>query len=143
MFKLILTKENKSMNIKLGMVMILSVVALGLNGCTKGCSTADIGCSIEKTVVSGVAPVIATQLQCSNVDAISNDLNNIIGKVGLCKQQLGNSGKLSLPGPICSMFVDLVVNNVANIAIPASWGCSASNAKGLLKDVVMMACQKL
>lgn len=118
------------------------IVALSFTGCTKGCNT-DIGCSIENTVVTGVAPVIASQLQCSNESAIEADLKNIVGKLNICKQSLDNSGKLKLPGPICSMMADLVINGVASVSIPASWGCTAANAKTLLKNVVVTACQNI
>lgn len=126
------------------LLLIFSISLLAFaSGCTKGCSTGGIGCSIEKTVVSGVGNAIASQLQCSNEAGIEADLQAIIGKLNLCKEGTVSStnGKVAIPGVVCSIFADLVINGVAGTAIPSAWGCSAANAKALLKNVVVSACQ--
>lgn len=124
------------------LVIVFSFCLMFLaTSCTNGCNSG-IGCSIEKTVVSGLSPAIANGLQCSNPAAIEADLKSVVDKLNLCKEN--DPSKLNkLPGPICSMIADLVLSGVAQIAIPSTWGCTASNAKGLLKTVIVTACTSL
>lgn len=119
--------------------MCLSMLAM--SGCTKGCSSG-IGCSIEKTIVSGITPVIASQLQCSNPDAIKADLEAIINKTGVCSAPVKSElyGQMIIPGPICEIFGELVAG-LAPKAIPSAWGCTAKDAAGLLKGVIVTACK--
>lgn len=131
------------------MKYLVLVFCLGLSvftsGCTKGCSTASVGCSIETALANGVGNAISNELQCSNTQAIQSDLLGLTGKLNLCKDNTVemDGGKPKIPGVVCSIFADLIVNGIAGTAIPASWQCSATNAKALLKGVVVGACQKI
>ncbi len=106
-----------------------------------GCTTASIGCRVEKPLVDTLTPLIATQLQCSNSAAISADLTKLVGTIGLCKPAQ-EEGK-TLPAPICSFLADMVINNLASVAVPSAWGCTAQNAKDTLKAIVMSGCSKI
>lgn len=125
------------------LLLVLSICLMGFTGCSKGCSSG-IGCTVEKTIVSGVGPAIASGLQCTNEAAIEADLTAVMSKLNICQQVQERSGKLNtLPAPICSMLANLVLNSVASVAIPSSWGCSAANAKDLLKNLIVTACTSL
>jgi hypothetical protein len=113
----------------IGILMVLSQAA-----CTSP------GCKIQESVVEGLTPVIAANLQCSNPQAIEADLNKVIGGIGLCKKTSQMKG---LPGPICQMIADLVIEGAAKIAIPSSWGCTAGNAKELLSTLIVQGCKQI
>lgn len=117
--------------------LMVGVIAFGMAffcGCTK-----NIGCALETNLVTGVTPLIASQLQCSNPTAIQADLTDMVAGLNLCRP-VQSDGKLHMPQPICSMMADLVLGGVAKVAIPNSWGCTAANAKQILKSVIVNAC---
>lgn len=109
------------------------------------CSTGSVVCSLEQTAVTGISTAIGVELQCSNVAAIKKDLDGIIAQAGICKQSSGfdAKGKMTLPSPICSIITNLVAKDLAKLAIPTTWGCTAQNATNLLGNVVMTACLAL
>jgi len=122
-------------------IAFLSVVVLmlGLAGCTK-----NPGCVIQDTIVSALAPTIATGLQCSNPAAIQTTLTGIIQKTGMCTQQAEVVAGLPTIGVEACKFVgNLVIAQVAGQAIPAEWGCTADNAKAKLADLIAQGCAKL
>lgn len=112
-------------------ILLVSVALLA------GCSS--IGCKIESSIIDGVAPMIVSGLQCSNYAAIKADLEKVIGNIGLCKK----ADMKGIPGPICQMIADMVVNSVAKVSIPASWGCSSSNAKDMLSALIVQGCKAI
>lgn len=126
---------------KLWMLVVGLVVlgAVSLTGCTKGCSIGNtVGCAVENVAASAVVPAIAAGLQCSNPDAIKGTLLLLGEKAGLCTGQQAGVGSA-----ICMSLSGLVVDSVASAGIPAAWGCTAANAKDLLKGVINQACAKI
>lgn len=115
-------------------ILFLLSAIVALQGCTSP------GCKIQESVVEGIVPVIATQLQCSNPSAIEVDLDKIVGSIGLCKKTSQMKG---LPGPICQAIADMVVDSVAKASIPPAWGCSAANAKELLSQLIVQGCKQI
>lgn len=121
------------------MKWLLSCLFLALTACS---TVGTVVCDVETTAASGIAVAIASGLQCSNVSQIQSDLTSAMSAAGLCKtasQPIG-AKKLMIPAPICSVIEGIVVNDIAPLALPAKWGCTAANAKSLLNTVVMTAC---
>lgn len=105
-----------------------------------GCTTNMIKCKIEQSVVDVVVPGISRALQCSNVDAITSDIQKVIGQVGFCVKTNAPEGTKQLSLPVCDALAQIVIDNVAKFAIPTSWGCTAANAKDLLKAQIVKGC---
>lgn len=111
------------------------LVILALPGCTWFQSA---GCSAQDTLSSAVAGGIATGLQCQNPAGIKADVEKVVAQLGLCKTQ-----QVSLVSDICTNLGGLAVDQLAEKLVPSAWNCSAADAKGKLKDLVVAECNKL
>lgn len=110
-------------------------LAVGLAGCTK---TPEPVCTVAKTISSHVASEIATQLSCSNVDAIKATLDQKLVDLKVC----GLAAESIIGEVICPPLIEaLLTGALANV--PAAWGCSGGPAKEGLKDLLLVACKKI
>jgi len=127
---------------KMILVAALAAMMVFVQGCTNGCSTKDVGCAVEKTVVSTVAPLVSSQLQCSNPAAVQADISTWVGKIGICQKLENNQGGV-IGSQVCTWVATAIVDQLTQSAIPAAWGCKATNVTGALNSVISMACAKI
>jgi hypothetical protein len=128
--------DTKMKNIAIIAICIAALV--GAAACNKP------GCVIQDTLTSTLTPVIAAGLQCSNPDAIKASLVTVVQKTGMCSQQAETTtGLPSIGGEACKFVGGLLVSSVAAQAIPAEWGCTATDAKAKLAAVIAQGCAKL
>jgi hypothetical protein len=125
-------------------ILIALTISVVLAGCVKSCET--IRCEIQDKAVAALVPAIASGLQCTNSAAIEKSLVELGAKAKICPMPSPLPAEMaasSLGSVACSALADLLIANFANVSIPAEWGCSADNAKALLKQVVDAQCAKL
>lgn len=101
-----------------------------------GCTHTNPLCPLADSAVVSGSKAVAGVLQCSNIAAIEADLAKIVEKVGVCSE------KPKLNPFICGLIADLVVHQ-ASQQVPATWGCTLTDAKGTLKSAVVTACQAI
>lgn len=104
------------------------IVGIGIALIMSACTT------VREKTVNIVAPVIADQLECSNTQAIKDDLNGMLG---------GRVETKSIGGDLCTVLSGLAVDLLANHAIPESWECKAEVLPDKLKDALAKACAHL
>lgn len=115
------------------LLALLAVLCVTVTGCTKS-----PGCVVQDAAATTLAPVIATGLQCSNPEAIKASIAAAGEKIGLCK----SSAAQSFGGEACKLVTGALVESLAG-NIPAEWGCTATDAKAKLVDLVKVQCDKL
>lgn len=113
-------------------LLSLLLVVLTLTSCT----SLKPGCIIQDKLAGIAADVVASKLQCANPAAVQADMKELVKGFGLCK-----TGPIA--DVVCPMLVDSVVNKVVVGVIPASWNCSAMDAKALVKDALTSACKQI
>ena len=119
---------------------VLMCLAMGLM--VTACNSTSVTCSLESVAATALTPVIASGLQCSNSAAIQATLISLGNQAGLCTApQPGQQA--SIGSTVCVAVSGLILDQVAAQGIPASWGCTAANAKDLLKGLVNQACAKI
>ena len=122
----------------MGVQMKIGVIVLAL--CfMSACSTLKPGCIVQNQGTAVVTGVIVAQLQCSNVAVVQADVLAAFEKLNLCPA--AKTGPIA--DSICPAVTQMAVGFLADQAIPASWGCSAANAKAALASAVEAACKKL
>ena len=117
------------------MKLFILIAFLTLSFSTIGCNVTSVGCAVQDGVVSTLAPVIASGLQCSNPVAIQQTLNDLGTKAGLC-----TTAPKTVLGGVCGVVANLLIDSLATAPIPAAWGCTATAAKDQLKVLVDRAC---
>lgn len=135
-------------------ISVLVALVIGMAGCTKD-SGKSVGCTIESAVSGVVAIAIAQELQCSNQAAIQASVDAAAVKAGICAapaalaigKPKGPVDPKSVPvksvgSDICNAVAGNLIASLATGAIPAEWGCSATNAQASLKDLIAGACGK-
>lgn len=104
-----------------------------------GCSSLKPGCFIQDKLSAVATDIVASKLQCANAFAVKADMDQLVSKIGLCKE--------SQTGPIadavCPLLVNTVVDKISGAAIPAEWGCTATDAKAAVKDALTSACKMI
>jgi hypothetical protein len=116
-------------------IFLISLLIL-LAGCTKN----QVICTAETVAVDAMTPAIATALQCSSSDAISQSLTSWLNSSGFCSNSsMGMANKDKLDAPTCSIITSIVLSSASG-NIPASWGCTAANAQALLSAAINKAC---
>lgn len=103
-----------------------------------GCSQLKPGCIIENKVVAASSSAIAAGLQCSNADAITTDLQNILKPLNLCPATTGD-----IANAFCPLVVSAVTGFVGSKVLPPAWGCSPTAAIASLNAILLSACQKI
>lgn len=114
--------------------MRLVILALIIPLLFSSCTSLKPGCVIQDKLAVVATDVIVSKLQCANSFAVKNDMDALVKNLGLCK-----TGQLA--DIMCPLLVDSVVNKLASSAIPAEWGCTATDAKVLVKDALTSACK--
>lgn len=120
-------------------VVLMLLVSFGVM--SSGCQS--VGCTVENVASAALAPAVALGLQCSNTAAIQATLVSLGNQAGLCTAPQPTGQQASAGNAICTTISGLVLDQVAANGIPASWGCTAANAKALIQGVVNQACAKL
>lgn len=103
-----------------------------------GCSALKPGCLIENQAIQIVKPVIVSQLQCSNPDAVEASLKSAFDKLEVCVQSAGKEGPIA--DAVCPAVSLWAAGFIADNAIPASWGCSATAVKVMAAAAINKAC---
>lgn len=101
-----------------------------------GCSKVNLGCEIEKSLLSGASIAIATQLKCEGVDAIKADLSKLTSKIGLCSKD-AKVQKFSACSILVGMFKDQIQ------VTPANWKCDTAATKDKIAEILTEACEKV
>lgn len=131
--------------------IIVVLLALSVAGCTQSGDGAskikNIGCEIGKTVGMGLSFQIADSLACTNVDAINNDIYDVLVKVKLCElPTLEEGASLMSVGSIAAqacksvgsmLFMSLTAEKFA------AWGCTGGVAQEKLLEKLDELCAKL
>lgn len=115
--------------------LLLIVAALAFTGCTKE----KVGCAIEDAIVASTSAVVASELSCSNKDAIKADFKVLVAKAELCPKEENKAS--SLGDLVCESVVKTLVDE-ATSKIPATWGCTGNGKPEALKAALMDACKK-
>jgi hypothetical protein len=102
-----------------------------------GCNSLNPGCIIQNRVTDVAASTIAVKLQCSNPDAVLASVKELVAPIGLCKQETG-----IIADSFCPLLVGTLVA-FSTKPIPASWGCTAEDAKATLSAALLEACRKI
>lgn len=135
------------------MLKIAFVVMVALMISLSGCTASSVGCTVQGGADLIIAPAIAVGLQCSNEDAILASLKEIGQKAGICTVAASPAPaptvvpsaqalKIANGGILTAICLDLGQNIVTQLgkAIPAEWGCAATNASAALGGVIGTAC---
>lgn len=117
---------------------LLVVAMLALTSCT---SLKEKACDLFEDKLGAIASdVVASKLQCANKAAVQIDIEKLISDVGFCKD-IAKTGPIA--DAVCPIAVNAVVDKLASVAIPAHWGCSLSDVKGLVKPALTDLCKKI
>lgn len=100
------------------------------------CSSLKPGCLIQDKLSAVATDVIVSKLQCANSFAVKIDMDALVKGMGLCK-----TGQIA--DLVCPSLVESVVNKLASAAIPQEWGCTATDAKALVKDTLLGVCKQI
>lgn len=121
--------------------LFLAILSLaGLAGCNTP------GCLVQDKVVQVSSTFVANSLQCSHQDAISADLTKFVSNFGLCKAAQGTMQSVpqgQLANTLCPVVASAVVGYVVANGIPATWGCTATNASTLAISKLTDLCEKI
>lgn len=115
----------------MGIFLILGVIAA-----CKG-----PGCLVHEKIVDSATHAVANTLECDNFPAIREDIDKVVGALGLCKADEMPKGPLA--DAFCPMVADTVVEFVYKNGIPAKYGCKATKAREYLKSVLTTQCKRL
>jgi hypothetical protein len=123
------------------------VISFAISGCTK---KSDVGCAIDKTVVTAMTGGIALGLQCSNPQAIHDSLDSIIktAKLDFCSKAVAPSAvpgamnlqSVTIPVDLCVQIGSIIIET-GKSTLPQSWGCSAQFAGDVAKIGIIVACK--
>lgn len=120
-------------------------IFLSVFGCTKEQEkpnpVKDIGCTISKVMGSQLAAHVAVKLECKNVAAINETIEQALVKVGVCDKVTVKS--FVDANPVCSSIGGFLLSNLVGSAIPASWECNPARTSEEMTKVIEAACQKL
>lgn len=130
--------------------VLTALIALSLASCTKETPKTDplkeIACNVAVGVSSGVVPVIAQELGCSNLVAIQASVYDALVKIKVCEkkpQAMGLMGVESVGSGICKTMGSTLLTVVVGAAIPADWQCSNGPSIEKLKLAIAKACDKI
>lgn len=104
--------------------------------CLTACSL-EKGCEMETKLVDLAATNITKQLACKNGEAVKEDVQKAISKLGLCQKEAAAAG--GIPEVACPLVAKAIAELVAT-QIPAKWECSGGNAKDGLEKAILAAC---
>ena len=76
---------------------------------------------------------LAITLECSNVQAIKEDLSQLLPS---CKAN-------SQEGPACQILMDPIVNLVMDMTVPKKWDCKLTKTKEQLKTALTAICSTI
>lgn len=97
------------------------------------------GCLVEEKLITIATDTVSDKLQCRNKAEVQKDLGAIIKGLGLCKSaQTGPIADI-----VCPVMVKSVVDKLVGATVPATWQCSAENAKATIIPFLTEACRKL
>lgn len=96
-------------------------------------------CLLEDKITDGLSAAIASGLQCKKPGNIKADLVKISRSLGICEKPQ-DTGLLA---ELCVAVSGALIDGIVTAAIPASWECSAANAKALLKGAIEQACRTI
>lgn len=102
------------------------------------CTSLKPGCIIEDKIVAAASDAVATHLQCANKFSVHQDISGLVKSLGLCKSQTG-----PIADTLCPIVSKEIVDKVVATAVPATWQCSALNAKATLGTALTNACRLL
>ena len=133
------------------MKSILTCLALTtIVSCTKETPNVDpikeIACSVAVSVSSGVVPVIAQELGCTNLVAIQASVYDALVKIKVCEKKPQAMGLMSIGSVgsgICKTMGSTLLTVVVGAAIPADWQCSNGPRNEKLKLAIAKACYKI
>lgn len=115
-------------------LLVLGAIIINVTSCTEKSPA----CAVAKVVGSHVTDEIATQINCSNKDAIKADVDAQLMKLKVCDKVEASS---VFAGLICTPLVDGLIGGAVQ-KIPASWGCSGGPLADELKVKLIDACKK-
>lgn len=128
----------------------LITIALTLASCTKETPKPDpikeIACNVAVSVSSGVVPVIAQELGCTNLVAIQASVYDALVKIKVCEKKPQAMGLMSIESVgsgICKTMGSTLLTVVVGAAIPADWQCSNGPSIEKLKLAITKACDKI
>jgi len=116
--------------------IILLLCALFIGSCTQ-CDKPE--CELVDKYSKMVGTAIAANLECSNPDAIAEDIMSTIEDLELCKNPR-ETGVLA--STICKP-VSILVVQLAIEALPDDWGCKGGAGAGMLESAIYNACSAL
>lgn len=99
------------------------------------------GCFLQEQLVGVAASAVSETLQCADLAAVKADLDEVVGKVGMCEKTVYQTGQLA--DTVCPIVTGMVVGFVTENAVPVKWKCSATNAKSKVAEALLDACKKL
>jgi hypothetical protein len=111
--------------------LITTLVLFGVLAVVPACKWSP-GCLVEEKVVTSVSNALSSGLQCSRPELVREDIGNLVGKLKLCKK--------TETGVICGIVASMAVEQLAKVAIPPRWECSATAAKEKIVQIISAAC---
>jgi hypothetical protein len=118
------------------MKMLFVMIALSL--ALVSCSGKDVKQGAANLVTDNLSSVVVAQLQCAQADAVKADIKLKVD--ALFKVEAETS---SLGGAFCNSVVDIVVPQLVQAGIPATWECTAANATDKVVELAKQGCAKL
>lgn len=93
-------------------------------------------CDLQNNIAGALSATVSTALSCKNDVAVKADIEKVLNSVGTCSSNQRMIG-------ICDIVVPTLVDTTIGSAVPAKWECSSTQAKELLKSVMIKACEKV
>jgi hypothetical protein len=118
------------------MKMLFALIALSL--VLVGCSGKDVKQTAADLVTNNLSTVVVTQLQCAQADAVKADIKAKVDALFKVEAQTD-----SLGSAFCNSVVDIIVPQLVQAGIPATWECSAANATDKVVELAKQGCAKL
>lgn len=134
--------------------VLVFILGMGLlAGCTQTQVTTvanTAGCTLEAGVAASVSAVIVSQLSCTNVAVVQNDVLGIVQKSNICKQPAVSAAvksAVATPSPTPDAVATLICPGLTADAVAAAtsqikptWGCTGGVVAADLSALILTAC---
>jgi hypothetical protein len=118
------------------MKMLFALIALTL--LTVSCSKEDAKKKAADLVTTNLSNVVVAQLQCAQPDAVKADIKAKVDDLFKVQAQTDSVGSM-----FCNSVVEIIVPQLVQAGIPATWECTAANATDKVVELAKQGCAKL